>query len=216
MHRALLYPQEINSMHISEGVLSGQVLLSGAGLTAIGTYLGFKKLDYDQIAQVGILSSAFFIASLIHINIGPFSTHLILNGLLGIILGWAAFPAILVALILQALFFQFGGITTLGVNTLNMALPAVICYYLFSPLLDKKPLMVSTAGFAAGFLAVFLAAVMLALSLMFTDENFLEVAWLAIMTHIPVMIIEGIITCFCIQFLKKVHPALLNNATKMI
>ncbi|NHZ72019.1 MAG: cobalamin biosynthesis protein CbiM, partial [Aquificales bacterium] len=32
-----------------------------------------------------------------------------------------AFPAILVALTLQALLFQFGGFTVLGVNTFNMA-----------------------------------------------------------------------------------------------
>ena len=30
------------------------------------------------------------------------------------ILGWAAFPAFLVALFLQAVLFQFGGLTTLG------------------------------------------------------------------------------------------------------
>ena len=46
--------------------------------------------------------------------------HLILNGLLGMLLGWAAFPSIFVALMLQAILFQYGGITVLGVNTFNM------------------------------------------------------------------------------------------------
>ena len=108
-------------MHISEGVLSGPVLISGGALAAAGTAIGLKKLDYDRIAQAAILSAAFFVASLIHVPIGPANAHLILNGLVGLLLGWAAFPAILVALVLQAMLFQFGGITALGVNTMIMA-----------------------------------------------------------------------------------------------
>ena len=52
-------------MHISEGILSGPVLISGAALAAAGTAVGLKKLDYDRIARAGILSAAFFVASLI-------------------------------------------------------------------------------------------------------------------------------------------------------
>jgi len=200
-------------MHISEGVLSGPVLLTGGALAVAGTAIGLKKVDYDRIAQVGILSSAFFVASLIHVNIGPSSVHLILNGIVGLLLGWAAFPAILVALTLQALFFQFGGITALGVNTVNMALPAVLCYYLFSPLIKKKLSIASVASFACGFLSVFFAAAMLAISLVFTEENFWELSLLVVMAHLPVMIIEGIVTAFCVAFLKKVHPEMLPEHT---
>ncbi|MBW2633120.1 MAG: cobalt transporter CbiM, partial [Deltaproteobacteria bacterium] len=125
-------------MHISEGILSAPVLIAGGGAAIAGTALGLKAIDYDRISTVGILSSAFFVASLIHVNVGPSSTHLVLNGMVGLMLGWAAFPAILVALILQAFLFQYGGITVLGVNTVIMALPAVICYYVFSPLLFKS------------------------------------------------------------------------------
>ena len=53
------------------------------------------------------------------------SAHLILNGLLGVVLGWAAFPVIFVALLLQAVLFQFGGFTVLGVNTATMGLGAL-------------------------------------------------------------------------------------------
>jgi cobalt/nickel transport system permease protein len=44
---------------------------------------------------------------------------------------------------------------------------------------------------------------------MFTEENFLAVATLVATAHIPVMIIEGIVTAFCVVFLKKVQPAML-------
>jgi cobalt/nickel transport system permease protein len=196
-------------MHISEGVLSGPVLISGGALAAAGTAVGLKKLDYDRIARAGILSAAFFVASLIHVPIGPSNAHLILNGLVGLLLGWAAFPAILVALVLQAVLFQFGGITALGVNTIIMALPAVICYLVFSRFLHKRPLVALSAAFACGFLSVLLGAVILGLALIFTEENFFEVSAIVIAAHIPVMIIEGVITAVCVSFLKKVQPAML-------
>ena len=59
-----------------------------------GTAVGLKKIDYDRMAQVGLMASTFFVASLVHVPIGPSSVHLILNGLVGLMLGWAAVPAI--------------------------------------------------------------------------------------------------------------------------
>jgi cobalt/nickel transport system permease protein len=196
-------------MHISEGVLSGPVFLTGGALAAVGTAVGLKKMDYDRIAQVGILSSAFFVASLVHVNIGPSSVHLILNGIVGLMLGWAAFPAILVALVLQAVFFQYGGITALGINTLIMAFPAVLCFYLFGPLIKKKHFIAMAASFACGFFSVLFTAIMLGGALIFTQENLQEVSFLVVMANLPVMIIDGIITAFCVAFLKKVHPEIL-------
>ena len=196
-------------MHISEGVLSGPVLISGIALSALGVAAGLRKLDYDRIPRAGILAASFFVASLIHVPVGPSSVHLILNGIVGLILGWGAFPAILVALALQAVFFQFGGITTLGINTLIMALPAVVGYYLFSHLLRRSPALALTGAFACGFMAVLLGGLIVALALMFTEEKFLEVAAAVVMAHIPVMIIEGIVTALCVAFLKKVQPSML-------
>jgi len=198
-------------MHISEGILSGPVLISGAALAAAGTAIGLRKLDYEKIAKVGMLSAAFFVASLIHVPIGPSNAHLILNGLVGLLLGWPAFPAILVALALQGAFFQFGGVTTLGVNTVIMALPAVICYLVFGRLLWARGRTAVAAAFAAGFLAVLLAGVLVGLALVSTEENFLEVSALIVGAHIPVMIIEGIITAACVGFLKRVKPDMLPN-----
>lgn len=196
-------------MHISEGVLSGPVLITGVVVALAGTTIGLKKLELDRVAQVGMLAAAFFVASLIHVPIGPSNAHLILNGIVGLLLGWAAFPAILTALLLQAMMFQFGGITTLGINTLIMALPAVICYYLFGPfILKKKPLAVP-AAFGCGAGSVFLGALLVSASLVFTGDGFLEVAGLVIIAHLPIMAIEGVVTVFCVAFLKKVKPEML-------
>ena len=200
-------------MHISEGVLSPAILIAGAAVTAAGVAIGLKEVDHEEIPAMGILSSAFFVASLVHVPIGPASVHLVLNGLIGLILGWKAFPVILVGLTLQALLFQFGGITTLGVNTLNMAFPAVMCYYLFGwgvNLRAGKPVLVLTT-FSSGFFAVFFAGILVGLSLYLTGKAFLPAAKLVVAAHLPVMVLEGILTSVCALFLRKVRPELLGG-----
>ena len=196
-------------MHISEGILSVPVLISGGVLTAAGTAIGLKKLDYDRIMTVSILAATFFVASLIHVPLGPGSVHLVLNGLLGVALGWASFPAILTALLLQAIFFQYGGIVVLGVNTFNMAAPALLCFYLLRPWL-ARPKSRPLAGFAGGFLSVFLASLLMALALALSDTGFLATAKIIVAAHLPVMIIEGFITMFTVSFLARVQPDILQ------
>lgn len=197
-------------MHISEGVLSGPVLLGGAGLTVVGTAIGLKQIDYDRIMSVAILSAAFFIASLIHVPIGPANGHLILAGLLGVVLGWAAFPSILVALTLQAVLFQYGGLTVLGVNCFNMAAPAVLCYYLFRPLLARGNSRQFAGAFCCGFLAMFLSATLTASVLALSGDEFMGAAKMLFYTHLPIMVVEGVITGFAYGFLAKVKPEVLT------
>jgi cobalt/nickel transport system permease protein len=202
-------------MHISEGVLSAPVLVTGALLTVGGTSLGLKKMDYEKIPEVAVLSSAFFVASLIHVPIGPSSVHLVLNGLVGVLLGWMVFPSILVALALQALLFQFGGFTSLGVNTFNMAAPAVLAYYLFNfPIRRASHFISMLAGFGAGMIGVGLGALFVAIALVTTGESFLNVAKILVVSHLPVMVIEGIVTAFCVVFLKKVKPEILEEVVR--
>lgn len=82
-------------MHIAEGVLSAPVLITGAVVAAAGVAYGLKKIQANHFMLAGLLGAAFFVASLIHVPIGFSSAHLILNGFLGVVLGWAAFPVIL-------------------------------------------------------------------------------------------------------------------------
>jgi len=200
-------------MHISEGVLSAQVLLTGGLLSFCGVAVGLKKTEYEKIPEVAVLTAAFFVASLIHVPVGPSSAHLILNGLTGVMLGWAAFPAIFVALTLQAIFFQFGGLTSLGVNTFNMAFPALISFWLFRLTVSKnRPRITVLAGFLCGAFGVLGGAVLAAVSLVTTGEAFLPAAKLLIAVHLPVIFIEGLVTALVVGFLQKVKPELLNRA----
>lgn len=198
-------------MHISEGVLSPAVLAGGAVLAVAGTAIGLKKVDYEAIPRVAILSAAFFVATLIHVPVGPVGLHLVLNGLMGLLLGWMAVPAILIALFLQALLFQFGGLTALGVNMVTMAVPAVFCFYAYRGLLRRKGTAAAVGAFACGFTAILLSGLLVAVALITTGQAFLEVAELVLLAHIPVMLIEGVITLFIFLFLKKVKPEMLEG-----
>lgn len=197
-------------MHISEGVLSPQVLASGAALAAMGVGLGLRALKNERLVTACLLSSAFFVGSLVHVPLGPGNVHLILSGLLGLVLGMAAFPAVFTALLLQAVLFGFGGLTTIGVNTFTMAAPAVLFAWAFSPLVKKSGKGRLVGAFLTGFLAIAGSAVLTALALGLSDEGFLVSARLLVLAHIPVMIIEGLLCALAISFIARVRPEILG------
>lgn len=196
-------------MHIAEGVLSLPVLLTGAVTTVAGTAYGLRKLSMEAVPRCGIVSASLFVASLIHVSLGVSSVHLLLNGLGGIILGWGLFPAYLVALLLQAILFQFGGLVVLGVNTTAMALPGVFAGLLGRWLLGRR-VSPMVAGFVAGAGGVLGAAVAVAAALVFRGEAFRASATMLMAAHLPVMLIEGVVTGFIVTFISKTAPHFLG------
>lgn len=193
-------------MHISEGILSGPVLLGGAVFAAAGVARGLREMDDESIPRTAVVSAAFFVASLIHVPMGFTSAHLVLIGLAGAMLGWRAFPALLVALALQAVLFGFGGLTTLGVNTVIMAGPAVFCGSLFRQAMTRPGRRSFLAAGACGALAVLLGALLAALALGLSHRAFHTVAWLLVTAHAPVMVVEFVITGAVASFLNRVKP----------
>ena len=201
-------------MHIAEGVLSPAVLGAGAVLGAAGVAWGLRRMDAGRIMEVGILSAAFFVGSLIHVPIGVTSAHLLLTGLLGVLIGWAAFPAILAALLLQALLFQYGGLTTLGVNTFTMGSSAVLAWYAWRGIRRLWPGRSGEkfAAFCGGALGVALSALLTACALAFTNEGFVTAAKLLLLAHLPVMAAEGFITMITVGFIARVRPEMLAES----
>jgi cobalt/nickel transport system permease protein len=203
-------------MHISEGILSAPVLLAGAALTAAGTAMGLRRLDAEKMPLVGVMAAAFFVASgATRVPIGFSSAHLLLNGLAGLLLGWAVFPALLVALFLQALLLQFGGLTTLGVNTFTMALPGLVAYLLIGGLMRRRPARTAVWAFTAGAGAVLLSAVLYAVALFSSGRAFGTTAVATLVAHLPIMPVEGLICALCVGFLRKVKPVMLPQACRM-
>src|SRR5262245_32690473 len=118
-------------MHISDGILPGWEWGAGLVITGAATGLVLRRFDERRIPQVAVLSSLFFVASSIRVPVGPGSMHLVLNGLLGVVLGWDAILAVLLSLFLQAILLAHGGLTAIGVNTVTMAGGAVAAHYAF-------------------------------------------------------------------------------------
>ena len=81
-------------------------------LFAAGPASGSPFSDF-AIPRIALMTAAFFVASLIHVPIGPTSVHLLLNGLVGVLLGWRSALAIAVGLLLHGL---PGGETDHGVE----------------------------------------------------------------------------------------------------
>ncbi|MCA1909870.1 MAG: energy-coupling factor ABC transporter permease, partial [Magnetospirillum sp.] len=138
--------------HIPDGVAAIPVLVAGAALSLGGMALGLRHLTPERLPKAAMLSALFFVASLVHFPVGISSVHLLMGGLAGILLGWAAFPAIAVGLVLQAALFGFGGVVVLGVNLANIALPAVLAGLLGRRLLGRPALAgaVAAGGAVAG------------------------------------------------------------------
>jgi cobalt/nickel transport system permease protein len=196
--------------HIPDGVLSAPVLVVGALVSAGLLTVALRRLDYDRLPQAAVLAAAFFVSSLISIPIGPSSVHLLLNGLMGLLLGWTAVPALLVALVLQAAFFGFGGVLVLGVNTMNMAVPALVCALTLAPLARRvAPRRLFWVGAAAGTLGVLLTAVLVALSLGLSGEPFVPAARVLAIAYLPLAAVEALITGTVVAFLQRVDPELL-------
>ncbi|MEC8572790.1 MAG: cobalt transporter CbiM, partial [Pseudomonadota bacterium] len=187
--------------------------IGGAVAAVGGIALGLRNLPLERIPAAGVLSASFFVASLIHVPIGPSSVHLILNGLAGLVLGWAAFPALFVGLLLQAVFFGFGGLTVLGVNALNIALPAVLVGLLFRPLVARgSPMQGAIWGGIGGGVAIAATTLAVAFSLMLSGDEFILAAQLVFFAHIPVMVIEAVLSGAAIFLARRVKPELFHDA----
>lgn len=193
-------------MHISDGVLSAPTLITGGLFALAGVGYGLRKLEPDKMMSVAILTAAFFVITLVHL---PGDLHLVLNGLLGVMLGWAALPAVAVALLLQSILFQFGGVTSLGVNICIAGYPAIICGAIFRPLLKEQGHFV--AAFFCGTSAIVLSALTAALFLVSSGPIFWGTASALLLAHIPVMLIEGAVTAFIYSRVVRVAPQLFQR-----
>lgn len=214
-------------MHISDGILPAQLCIGGYGLTSLITWYSLRQINrlpnpQASIPKASLLTAAFFVASSIHIPIPPASVHLVLNGLLGTVLGYYAFPAILIGLFFQAIMFGHGGLTTLGVNALIMGVPALLAYQIFQlrHILGngiKENLSISIFGFIAGATAIgvstliFFTLIITNIPSGFDESLERQAMYMLIVSHIPLMGIEGILTAMVVGFLRRVMPELLPS-----
>ena len=204
---------EVVIAHIPDGFLSAPVVVVGAFIAGAAVVYALRKVDGEAIPHVAVMTALFFVASLVNVPVGPSSAHLILAGLMGLVLGWVTVPAVLVGLVLQAVLFGFGGLTTLGVNTVNIALPAVLWSILLRPPLRKGPsaARIALVAGAVSALSVASTGALVSLSLILTDSHYLASARLILVTYLPLMVVEGLVVAAAAGFLARVKPEVLGG-----
>ena len=201
-------------MHLSEGVLHTPVLLAGVAFSVVGVAVGLRHLESERLPLTALFAAAFFVAGTIHVPVGIGSVHLILNGMAGLFLGWAVFPAFFIALLLQVLFFSFGGFAVLGVNLCVMALPAVAAHYVLRGYLkpDMGRMAKLFTGLGAGIIGVGGAGVLASLVLALDGGKYYQdLIALLLLSHLPVFVLDGIISYGVISLLSKMYPSALQS-----
>ena len=212
-------------MHIPDGILPVPVTAAGYAATAVVTWYSIRKINKKEnprqdIPKASLLTAAFFVASWIHIPVPPTSVHLVLNGLLGAVLGYFAFLAILIGLFFQAVMFQHGGLTTLGVNAMIIGLPAIIAHYIFRlRKLGNKESRRKTGifGFLSGAVAIGISVAMFVVILLTNIPAVLDIGteqaaiYTLAIAHLPLIAIEGVITSLLVVFLQRVRPRILDG-----
>ena len=199
-------------MHIADGVLSTPVAAGTSALTAAALAYSVKGMKEEEIPKTSLMAGVFFAVSLISIPVGPSTIHPLFAGLLGVMLGRRAPLAIFVGLLLQAVLFQHGGLTTLGANTLMLAVPALLAYRLFYGMANRP---VFLRGALVGGLSVILILVLLVVLLFLTDPRFgegtLSVINILVIGHLPLAVIEALVTGSALQLIQKANPEMLIN-----
>ena len=211
-------------MHLSEGVLQWPVLLSTATVAGAGVIWGLRSLPVERLPQAAVLLAIFFVGGTIHVPIGIARVHLVLSGLLGLLLGWAVFPVLLVGLLLQAVLLSFGGFTVLGANLLILGLPAALVGSVLRPRLARllgdcrQDAGAKLGGVLRLSLAMWLAGLAAALSLLGSmmlaafflwwsgGERFWPLISLLSVGHVPALLVDALITALAISALIRMAP----------
>jgi len=193
------------------------MLAAGFLITLSLLVFSMRNIRIEEIPKISLITAALFVASLVHFPIGPTSVHLIMNGLAGILLGRRAFTGVFVALTLQAVFFQHGGLSVLGVNAFNIGVPAMLAWQIFKRRRGlESPRLEVVFGALAGGLAVLASVLLVSLELLILGEAFNEISLLVIGAHLPVIIIEALVVGAAAGFLLKVKPEMLADSSSKI
>ena len=208
-------------MHVPDGFVSSAVTVAGAGVAVAGlgvcVWRARLNVTERQLPLAG-LAAAFFLvlsAPMIPVVVGT-EAHLLGGTLAVALLGpWLGPVVITVVTVVQALFLGDGGLSTLGVNVVNLALvPAAVGYPLLLGLRRIFPHGLTGTAMAAGMAAV---VSVLAAAVLFTAEYALggvggvplrtiAVATLGVYTLIALL--EGLVTALVVRGLLTVRADL--------
>ncbi|MCC6004007.1 MAG: energy-coupling factor ABC transporter permease [Thermofilum sp.] len=202
-------------MHIPDGYLDIYTcLVTYIIAVVIGTlsFRNLKGLSEEKKALIPVLAAAIFVAQMLNWPIpGGTSLHLVGGALAAMLLGpWGGNVVLMLVLLVQALVFHDGGITTLGANILNMGIVAVFTGWLVYRYVRNKKL----ASFLAGWLSITLAGIVCGIELGLSSQFLYGLS-----ITVPVMggwhavlgVVEGAITMGVYTYLSARYPSLVSG-----
>lgn len=201
------------AVHLSDWVLSTPVIVIGFIVAALLLLPALWRVDEEEIPRIGLLTAAFFVASSIHVKVGPTSVHLLLNALVGVALGRRAALAVSVGLVMQVALLAHGGWTTLGINAAMIGGPALVAGFAFRALAWGKPTPRRVAwigGLIGGSTVLMTAAICAALLILGGVADFTVIALPQFTVYLVLAAIEGVIVGVTAGFLARVKPELLG------
>jgi cobalt/nickel transport system permease protein len=173
-------------MHIPDGYLSPATCAALYTAAAPFWYVALRRLKRLLTTRLVPLLSVFaafsFLVMMFNLPLpGGTTGHALGVAIASIILGpWASILSVSIALLIQALFFGDGGVTTLGANCFNMAIVGSLVAYFVYRLLSgraaitapRRVVAAALAGYAAINASAFCAAVELGIQpLIFRDSS---------------------------------------------
>ena len=212
-------------MHMADALLSpavGGTMWAATGATIIYCSQKIKhSLDDRKIPLMGVMGAFIFAAQMINFAIPATGSSGHLGGglLLAILLGpAAAFLTLASVLTVQALFFADGGLLALGCNIFNLGFaPCFIAYPLIYKRITKHQfssgrllfgtMTAAIIGLQLGSLGVVIQTNMSGmLSLSFSSFLLLMQS-----IHLPIGIIEGLVTAGVVSFIWRARPEILER-----
>ena len=193
------------------------IWIAGMAIALVFVALAFYKVDRNledrTVPYMAILAAGIFLAQMLNFPIiGGTTGHLVGAALAVFLLGpWGAIAVIFTILVIQCLVFGDGGITALGLNTLNMAIIGSLTAWGVMSLFPKKRKLpgLALAAWASVFFGATACAIELAISHTIDPSYGIDglIALPSMMgLHSIIGIGEAIITTSVIAFLAKVAP----------
>lgn len=196
-------------MHVSDGLLPPSVCAGAYLVAGAATVLALRRSSDRDIPRMAVMTSVFFAASLVHFKIGATSVHLLLHGVVGAVVGPAAIVPIAVGLVLQALLFGHGGVTTIGVNAIIMGVPAMLAGMFVRGFVFKGnggATRNAVVGFLAGSGATLLSLLLFAGFGLTAGPVFFTAFGVFVASHTPLVLLDGAVAAAAVGYLAKVKP----------
>ncbi|MBN2013577.1 MAG: energy-coupling factor ABC transporter permease [Candidatus Altiarchaeota archaeon] len=207
-------------MHIPDGFLSTEVwLIMWALAVAVLGYAIWKtneRLGEKHVPMLGVLAAFIFAAQMLNTPVaGGTSGHMLGGVLAAVILGpFSASIIMATVFIVQGVFFQDGGITTLGANIFNMGLIGTVGgYYIYYTI--KNIVKGDSGRFPAIAVAAWLAVVLAsaATSIEIAASGIIPIGVVLpamVSIHMIIGLIEAAVSVVVVAFILKTRPDLLE------